>query len=466
MRRNTKIVCTIGPATQSAEAIAGLADAGMNVVRINMSHASHEDAVRIIGWVRDLNPTLPHPLAVMLDTAGPEIRTGVRTESLMMVRGDLVDVGADERNTESAIEVDYAEIDRVLDVGDRVRLDNGLIDLVVREKHSRRLRCEVLNDGELGSRKHVNLPGVHVDLPALTKKDLDDIALGVEQRVDLIAQSFVRSSDDVDALRSVLGRGAHARIIAKIESRDGVANAESIARTADGVMVARGDLGIETDIAELPVIQRRLMGITAREGRRSIVATQMLESMIEHPIPTRAEVTDVANAIYEGADAVMLSGETSVGGYPIEATRQLANIAAVSEREVGFALEQSLVRSEIKQHVAMAAVGLAQSIDAAGIVVVTRRGIVADFVTNARPRVPIFAFTNNATTERRLALSRGVFAYRTRFRPDAERTIQAALDELVRRRDVEPGEAVIVISDVLAETPVDSIQIRYLGPSM
>ena len=466
MRRSTKIVCTIGPATQSAEAIAGLADAGMNVVRINMSHASHDDAVEIIGWVRDLNPSLPHPLAVMLDTAGPEIRTGARDKTLMMVRGDLVHLGADERNADHSIQVDYAEIDRVVDVDDRVRLDNGLIDLVVREKLGRRLRCEVLNDGELGSRKHVNLPGVPVDLPVLTAKDLGDIALGVEQRVDLVAQSFVRSAEDVDALRSVLGRGAHARIIAKIETREGVANAESIARTADGVMVARGDLGIETDIAELPVIQRRLMGITAREGRRSIVATQMLESMIEHPIPTRAEVTDVANAIYEGADAVMLSGETSVGAYPIEATRQLANIATVSEREVGFALEQALVRSEIKQHVAMAAVGLAQSIDAAGIVVVTRRGIVADFVTNARPRVPIFAFTNNATTERRLALSRGVFAYRTRFRRDAERTIQAALDELVRRRDVEPGEAVVVISDVLAETPVDSIQIRYLGPSL
>ena len=254
------------------------------------------------------------------------------------------------------------------------------------------------------------------------------------------------------------------KVVAKIENQEGVRNAESIAAAADGVMVARGDLGIETDIASLPIVQRRLMEICARLGKRCVVATHLLESMIESPMPTRAEVTDVANAVYEGADAIMLSGETSVGAYPVRCVRQLAAIAEASERQRGFALHDSLEINTDKQHLATAAAGLADAIGAAGIVVITRRGITVDLVTSCHPaRVPIFAFTNVSQTRRRLMLNRGVFAHRTAFSSDPEKTIQTALKVLRDREGLAPADKVVVLSDVLAESAVDAIQLRRVG---
>ena len=362
--------------------------------------------------------------------------------------------------------MDYAGLLDAVHAGDRVRLDNGLLNVDVLERVGNRLKCRVVHGGSLSSRKHVNLPGVVLDLPAITAKDRADIEFGLEHEIDYVALSFVRAAADVGELRELLGpRAARTvKVIAKIENQEGVANADAIAEAADGVMVARGDLGIETDIAALPSVQRQLVETSAKLGKRCIVATHLMESMIDNPIPTRAEVTDVANAIYEGVDAVMLSGETSVGKYPVRCVEQLADIATISERQQGFALHRALGIDTDKQHLAKAAVQLADAIGAAGIVVITRRGVTADAVTNCRPeRVPIFAFTNLSQTRRRLMLNRGVYAHRTAFSSDPEKTIRTALKVLREREGVAADGRVVVVSDALAETTIDSIQLRQVG---
>ncbi|MEK9820313.1 MAG: pyruvate kinase, partial [Pseudomonadales bacterium] len=422
--RRTKIICSIGPATHSFEQLKRLHDAGMDVARINMSHASHEVAAEIIHWLKTLNRQVRYPVPVLLDTQGPEIRTGELDAPMTLGQDDEVWLSVTEAKNKKdrTITVNYPELIHILAIGQRVTLDNGLINLEVIEKLDHQLRCRVIDGGLLSSRKHVNLPGVHVNLPSITDKDREDIAFGLAQDIDYIALSFVREASDVDACRALLGRKANnIKIIAKIEDQEGVAHIHDIVRTADGVMVARGDLGIETNIADLPNIQRRIVHSAARWGRRSIVATHMLESMIDHPIPTRAEVTDVANAIYEGADAIMLSGETSIGKYPVRCVTQLNAIAERTELWPGLGYEKDLEPASDKQHIAINAVSLAEDLDAAGVVVITRRGITADLVTNARPsKVRVFAFTNHSQTRRRLALNRAVYAHRIEFSKEPE----------------------------------------------
>ncbi len=462
----TKIICTIGPATARFETLLKLYNAGMNVVRLNMSHSDHASAQQVINWVKTLNRKVEHPIPILLDTQGPEIRTGVLDQPMELNTGEIVTLtvrDADLVETKS-IKVNYDEIVNVVEVGKIVTVDNGLLNFEVLAKDENQLTCRVVDGGTLGSRKHVNLPGVRVNLPAITKKDREDILFGINNEVDFIALSFVRSPDDVKELRAFLEeQHSSIKIISKIEDQEGVTHIHDIARLSDGIMVARGDLGIETDIADLPNVQRRIAHSAAQWGRRSIVATHLLESMIEHPIPTRAEVTDVANAIYEGVDAVMLSGETSVGKHPVRCVEQLRAIAEKAERFPGLGYEKDLIVADDKQHVAVHAVALAESIHADGIVVITRRGFVADFVTNARPlRVPIYAFTNHSQTRRRLCLNRAVFAYRTAFSSDPEKTLQRAFDVLRERVGLQQDAKLVVISDVLADKASDAIQIRRL----
>lgn len=468
--RRTKIICTIGPATANFETLEQLHAAGMGVVRINMSHADHESAAKVIGWIRTLNRKVEHPVAVLLDTQGPEIRTGDLEQPMELTSGDVITVTVlDEADVEStSIHVNYDELVTSVSIGDRVSIDNGLINFEVLEKDGGRMTCRVLDGGTLGSKRHVNLPGVRVNLPSITEKDARDIRFGMSQGIDFVALSFVRSVDDVTALRELLGAKAQSiQIIAKIEDREGVANIEEIAQAADGIMVARGDLGIETAIAELPNIQRSLVRTCSRLGRRCIVATHLLESMISNPIPTRAEVTDVANAIYEGVDAIMLSGETSIGKYPERCVSQLDAIARASEAQPGLGFERELYATDDKQHLARTAVYLAESLDAAGIVVITRRGIMADLVTNCRPAtVPIYAFTNNSQTRRRLVLNRAVFSFRTAFSQDPEKTLDTAFAVLRERLGMAHDAKVVVISDVLArQRTVDAVQIRTIEPA-
>ena len=303
MIRRTKIICTIGPATTSFESLKQLYDAGMNVVRLNMSHADHATSKKIINWVKTLNRQVPYSIPILLDTQGPEIRTGVLANPMKLKTGDVVTLSVrdSELVEQKSIQINYDDIVNAVDVGGVITVDNGLMNFKVLQKKQHQLTCEVIDGGTLGSRKHVNLPGVRVNLPAITAKDEKDIKFALDNDVDFIALSFVRSPDDITQLRTLLGKKQQSvKIIAKIEDQEGVKNISDIAELSDGIMVARGDLGIETDITNLPNIQRRLVHASATAGVRCIVATHLLESMIDNPIPTRAEVTDVANAIYEG----------------------------------------------------------------------------------------------------------------------------------------------------------------------
>ena len=465
MRRRTKIICTIGPATASFDGLKALFEAGMNVVRINMSHSDHTNAAKIINWIKALNRQVDYPVPILLDTQGPEIRTGVLENPMELSPGDVVTLSVRDGDLieQRSIHVNYTELVDVVEVGRIITVDNGLMNFKVLQKKDHQLTCEVIDGGTLGSRKHVNLPGVRVNLPAITAKDREDITFGMENDVDFIALSFVRSPDDVEELKQFLGsKRQTTKIVAKIEDQEGVNNIHQIVAAADGVMVARGDLGIETDIADLPNVQRRIVHACARQGKRCIVATHLLESMIDNPIPTRAEVTDVANAIYEGVDAVMLSGETSVGQYPSRCVEQLSNIANRTERFPGLGYEKALEIDGDKQHVAVHAVALAEAVEAAGIIVITRRGITADYVTAARPQhVPIFAFTNDSQTRRRLAMNRSVYAHRIAFSSDPEKTLQRAF-EVLKKEGVALDAKLVLISDVLADQPTEAIQIRRL----
>ena len=467
--RRTKIICTVGPASNSWETIQGMYQAGMNVVRINMSHSKHEDALRAIRWVATLNRSARYTVPVLLDTAGPEIRTGKVDDPIRLRRGSRVHVSANgigvQQQDFPCIEVSYPEFCEHLAVGDTIRLDNGLINLRVIAQEKGRLLCEVDDGGLLGSNKHVNLPGVHVNLPSITEQDKEDIRFGVANDICYVAQSFVRSAEDIRAMRELLGDSAQrVKIIAKIENQEGVANIEEIAAEAHGIMVARGDLGIETNLSELPFLQRTLVEKTVQAGRRCIVATHLLESMVEHPIPTRAEVNDVANAVQQEVDAILLSAETSIGAYPESCVDYVRRVAELQEQLGGLRIANTSTANSHRQHLAWTASELAERIQAAGIVVITRSGWTADIVTNcAPPTVPIFAFSNESHTRRRLALNRGVYAHRIDFSSQPERTIQRCMALLHDREGLAEGSSFVVISDAVGLGGQASIQIRRLA---
>ena len=415
MTKRTKIICTIGPATESYSSIRELYKAGMNVARLNMSHSDHRKAKKVIGWIKKLNEKVKNPVGILLDTQGPEIRTGDTSEIVDLEPGQLVSFTIrDEVDVETtSIRVHYDELIQSVDEGTLISLDNGLLNFKVLNKSKNQLECQVLDGGKLGSKRHVNLPGIRINLPSVTEKDKKDIAFGLKEDVDFIALSFVRDASDISDLKKVIKNcSKKVKIISKIEDREGLSNIEEICEASDGVMVARGDLGIETDLSNLPNIQRKIMSNCAKYGVRSIVATHLLESMIENPTPTRAEVTDVANAIYEGADAVMLSGETTIGKHPIASVDFIHRIAKQTEKYRTLGYEDKLVIDTDWQHLGVAAKNIAESINADGIIAITRSGQTAEIVSNAKPfLIPIYAFSNNKKTIKHLSLAGSVNAF-------------------------------------------------------
>lgn len=466
--RKTKIICTIGPATESLEMLTRLYTAGMNVVRLNMSHGDHASHAKVIAAVRELNASMQYPVALLLDTQGPEIRTGALHQDLQLNEGDIitVNVRSGEHVEETSFQINYEDLLEAVDPGDRITVDNGLINLEVLEKQERALRCRVVDGGTLKSRRHVNLPGIKVNLPAITSKDQRDILFGIEQGIDYVALSFVREASDVLQLRQLLAEhGADTiKIIAKIEDQEGVKNLESIIDAADALMVARGDLGVEIPMEKLPSVQRKIVRLCAEKGKRVIVATHLLESMIVNPLPTRAEVTDVANAVYEEVDAIMLSGETTVGKYPVRCVEFLDRIARETELSRGLRFYENL-RSDIdKQHLAASAVQLAESLRAPAIVVITRRGVMANYVANCRPRYSeIHAFTNDERTCQQLALNYATFGHRIEFRDDTEAMLREAFAKLREQHRIDTDAKVVVVSDVIAADGVDAVQVRKIG---
>jgi pyruvate kinase len=465
--RKTKIICTIGPASQDKKVLLSLAQAGMNIARINLSHGDHEYHRQTIKTIKSLNKdNLKHPISILLDTQGPEIRTGEVENDLHLKVGETFTFhilpGQGESESKSVF-VNYRDIIKDLKIGDKVTVDNGLINLSVEEVKETSLVCRVLDGGKLGSRKHINLPGIRVNMPSITPKDHKDILFGLSEDIDFVALSFVRTAEDVLQCRKIIEEnGGHAQIIAKIEDQEGVRNLDEIVKVADGVMVARGDLGVEVELEELPIIQRRIIRQCLIAGKRVIVATHLLESMIENPTPTRAEVTDVANAVYEGADAIMLSGETTVGKHPVRCVEMMHKISMRMETlgEAGYSDQK--IPADQKEEMAKSAARLADNLGSPAIVVITRRGITANNLSSFRPKSAIIhAFTNMTSVRRKLWLNRGVIPYRIDFSSDPEKTIQLAIETLRKNGSVSPGDKVVVLSDVIAGSGrVETIQIR------
>ena len=462
----TKIIATIGPSTSKYSDLKSLHAAGMNVARINMSHATHSDAINIINSIKKINQLQSKvygPAGILLDTQGPEIRTGINQSDIDLNIGDIVNLTIrDDVDVEtSSIKINYKGLIKSVEKGSKISIDNGLLNFKVLAKDNENLKCRVLDGGTLGSKRHVNLPGVRVDLPSITKKDRKDINLAIKHNVSFIALSFVRSAKDVLDLRAILKKKkSSAQIIAKIENQEGLDNIHAITQAADIVMVARGDLGIETDLADLPNIQRRIMYATAKWGRRSIVATHLLESMINNPTPTRAEVTDVANAIYEGADAVMLSGETSVGKFPIQCIKMLKKIALKTEyfRTLGY--ERFLNESSDWQNIALGARDLASRINADGIIIITRSGQTANVVSNTKPfRMPVHAFTNNNNTYNHLSLVGGVKPYFLKSISNKSLTIKKIKSLLSSSTKSKKSLKFVLIAGIYSASHTDSIQI-------
>jgi pyruvate kinase len=393
MSRKTKLICTLGPATESAEMIGSLMDAGANVFRLNMSHAKHEWATEMTARVRKQAQQRGIHVGVLFDLTGPSIRTGDLAEPFTLAEGDVVEfrkTGADA-TIDLSTTVNYEGLMGDVSVGNTLVVDNGALLMRIDVVEADRILCHVTTPGTLGSRRHINLPGVRLNLPALTEKDHSDLALAVECEADYIAGSFVRDRAHVRELRdAVEALEGDAQIIAKVEDQEAVRNIDAIIGAADIIMIARGDLGTEVEFEELPLLQRRIVKRCHELGTRVIVATHLLESMITNPTPTRAEVTDVMNAAYEEADALMLSGETSVGRYPLRCVEALARIASRIERSGGHGFGQGMLLREERQKVARAAVTLADSMPEARLVVLTRRGVLANQVTMLRPRTTGF----------------------------------------------------------------------------
>jgi pyruvate kinase len=470
--RRTKIIFTLGPASESDKMLAALIMAGADVVRLNMAHATHDWTRAIIRRIRSVSAAVGRDVAIMMDIKGPEIRTGDLAVPIELKPGEIFDFtvkpGTARENAEEirSVDVNYKDLLNDIKVGDTVLVDSGLIRLEVLEKKDAHIRCRVLVPGELKSRRHINLPGVKVNLPAFTEKDRADSAVGIEERVDFFALSFVREAADVVQLREFLAaHGSNARIIAKIEDRSGISNLDEIIRACDALMVARGDLGIECPFEELPVIQRRAVNACIAEGKPVIIATHMLESMISQPVPTRAEITDVANAVYELSDCVMLSGETAVGRYPVECVQMLDRIARRIEQEDS---SDSRGRSEFtseKMKVLHSAVVLADDLTHSKIVTFTRQGFMAGAIAALRPEhAPILAFTPFPETIRRLRLLRSVEPFLMPFAADPSATIDAAIEHLRQLGHVKAGDKVIVATDILVhDRLVDSVQLRTIS---
>src|SRR5207253_4710402 len=463
--RKTKIICTLGPATEKTETLRQLIEKGADVFRLNMSHAKRGWVRAIVPRIRKLADELARPVGILLDTQGPAIRTGDLKHDLPFKTGDILEFtvrGAKSREKYS-VGVNYDGLVEDVTVGDPVLVDNGLIKLVVLEKKTNRVRGKVLTPATLGARRHINLPGVHVNLPPLTKKDIADVRLGAELGADFIALSFVREESDIEELRRLLARKkSKALIVAKIEDQAAVQSIEQIIKSADVIMVARGDLGIECPMEELPIIQRRIVKQCIRLGKPVIVATQMLESMISNPLPTRAEITDVANAVFEQTDAIMLSGETSVGRYPVECVRVLDRVAGRIERSGGAGYAELAVLEDARQKTIASAVVLANSLQQAKLIVFTQHGTMARNVSNLRPEnAPIFAFTSSGEVRRQLTVCWGVYPVRIDFTADPNVTIEAAEKFLREAKLTATGDHLVIISDLRAgDDRIDSVQLR------
>ena len=464
--RHTKIIATVGPSTESREMLTQLITSGVDVIRLNMAHGTGEWVISLVKRIREVSQEIHRHVAVMMDVKGPEIRTGVVAETIELKPGDIFEFYTEKPSAGvRGVDVNYPGLPADVIVGATMLLDSGLIRMEVIDKDAAHVKCRVMTPGKLGSRRHINLPGVEVNLPSLTEKDARDIRAGVEAGIDFAALSFARRSEDILVLRTLLDHlGSKARIIAKIEDQCGLRNLESIVKTSDAIMVARGDLGIEIDYQTLPLVQTRIVEACLTEGKPVIIATHLLESMILAPMPTRAEISDISTAVRERADAVMLSGETTTGQYPLECVEVMKNIVNTIEPTETRGINEVIKLEEPKAEMLRSAAILAQEMGNSGIVVFTRSGFLAYTMAALRAvSVPIYAFTDNEVLFRQLLLPWGVEPFLMPFNDDPEQTILDAMEYLKRRGWCEKGSWLIIITNALAHDKViDTMQLRQV----
>ncbi|HBX24260.1 MAG TPA: pyruvate kinase [Desulfotomaculum sp.] len=453
--RRTKIVCTIGPASEQMEVLEKMMLAGMNVARLNFSHGNHEDHLRRVQAVRRAAIKTSNNIAILLDTKGPEIRLGfLERESVELLPGAEVRITTDDvKGNEKVLPVTYKDLPRDVQPGDRILISDGLIALLVKEVEACEILCVVENGGKLTSQKGVNVPGVRINLPSLTERDKDDILFGINNNFDFIAVSFVRKAGDVLAIRRIIEENnGHMDIIAKIENQEAVDNLDEIIKVSDGIMVARGDLGVEIPPEEVPIIQKAIIERCNLAGKPVITATQMLESMVQNPRPTRAEASDVANAILDGTDAVMLSGETAAGKYPVAAIQTMGRIAARAEAALEY---DELLRSKrraisrtITDAISHATVTTALDLGAAAIITSTESGYTAKMVSKYRPKATIIAVTPHKNVLRKMVLIWGTQPLLVERTEDTDSMIAAAVDVSLKSQLIKGGDLIIITAGV------------------
>ncbi|XP_047057073.1 plastidial pyruvate kinase 2 [Lolium rigidum] len=451
VRRKTKIVCTIGPSTNTREMIWSLAEAGMNVARLNMSHGDHASHQKVIDLVKEYNAqTKDNVIALMVDTKGPEVRSGDLPQPIFLETGQeftfTIKRGV---GTDTCVSVNYDDFVNDVEAGDMLLVDGGMMSFLVKSKTEDSVKCEVIDGGELKSRRHLNVRGKSATLPSITDKDWDDIKFGVENQVDYYAVSFVKDAQVVHELKDYLrSSNADIHVIVKIESADSIPNLHSIITASDGAMVARGDLGAELPIEEVPLLQEEIIRMCRSMGKAVIVATNMLESMIVHPTPTRAEVSDIAIAVREGADAVMLSGETAHGKFPLKAVKVMHTVALRTEATITGGETPSNLGQVFKNHMSeMFAYHSTMMSNTLGtsIVVFTRTGYMSILLSHYRPSGTIFAFTDQEIVRQRLALYQGVCPVHMEFSDCAEKTFGDACSYLLKHGMVKEGEEVALV---------------------
>ncbi|MBO8136684.1 MAG: pyruvate kinase [Desulfotomaculum sp.] len=455
--RRTKIVCTIGPASEDIEILKKMMKAGMNVARMNFSHGTHEEHAKRISLVRKAAAEVGKNIAVMLDTKGPEIRLGTFAEEPILLRaGDEFTLTTEEiKGDNTRVSVTYKDLPKDVTVGGKILVADGLIELKVIEIKDTEVRCKVVNGGELKSRKGVNLPGVHVNLPALTEKDEQDIMFGIENDVDFIAASFIRNAEDVLTIRRILEQNnADINIISKIENKQAVDNFDEILKVSDGIMVARGDLGVEIPAEDVPMIQKILIEKCNLAGKPVITATQMLESMTHNPRPTRAEASDVANAILDGTDAIMLSGESAAGKYPVEAVETMNRIAARVEESFPYTeyfkkhREAKKRTKTVTDGISSAVCSVSDDLDATAILSATATGHTARMISKYRPKCPIIAVTPKPKVLRKMALIWGVEALLVRKITGTDEMIEESVKVALTAGLIKGGDLVVITAGV------------------
>ncbi len=456
--KKTKIVCTIGPASEKEEILRELMLNGLNVARLNFSHGNYEEHKKRIDTIKKLREELDLPIAIMLDTRGPEIRLKYFKEGEVTLNaGDIFTLTTrDVEGDQNIVSVTYVGLSQDVKKGDKILIDDGLVELEVLEIiDGTDIRCKVLNGGTIKDRKGVNVPGVAINLPAVTKKDIEDIKFGIENHVDFIAASFIRRADDVLEIRKILedNGGEHIEIISKIENQQGVDNIDEIIEASDGIMVARGDLGVEIEAEKIPILQKQIIKKCNIAGKPVITATQMLDSMIRNPRPTRAEVTDVANAILDGTDAVMLSGETASGKYPIEAVKTMYNIAINTETSSQYLETLKSKRTldnkiSTTNAISKATCTTAEDLKASAIITATSSGYTAKAVSKFRPQSPIIAATTSERVMRKLALVWGVYPVLSKKSQNTDEVIDMSIHSAMLKGYVKEGDLIVITAGI------------------